>query len=169
MTRCWKRRSATYTLLGAETRRCVFDVRLGLAAALLYAAVSLVVVAFQVALAAGVPWGAYAMGGAFPGRFPLTLRIAALAQAALIAGMSVVVLSRAGLVLAGWSRATRRLVWFVVGFAAVSLVLNLMTPSAVERAIWAPVAVLLLASSAVVHSKAAGETPILALGGSPSL
>jgi hypothetical protein len=38
----------------------------------------------------------------------------------------------------------------IVGLAAVSLVLNLMTPSARERAIWAPVAFLLLASSAVV-------------------
>lgn len=66
------------------------------AAALLYAGVSVGVVVFQVALAAGAPWGAYAMGGAFPGTFPLTLRIAALAQAALIAGMAVVVLSRPG-------------------------------------------------------------------------
>ena len=65
------------------------DMRLGRAAALLYAAVSVGVVVFQIALAAGAPWGAYAMGGAFPGQFPLALRIAALAQAALIAGMAV--------------------------------------------------------------------------------
>jgi hypothetical protein len=126
------------------------DMRLGRAAALLYAGISVGVVAFQVALAAGVPWGAYAMGGAFPGQFPLPLRIAALAQAALIAGMAVVVLSRAGLVLAGWSGVTRWLVWVVVAFAAVSLVLNLITPSPGERAIWTPVVLLLLASSTVV-------------------
>ena len=126
--------------------------RLRRAAALLYTAVSVGVVVFQIALAAGAPWGAYAMGGAFPGTFPPALRIAALAQAALISGMAVVVLSRAGLVLTGWSGVTRRLVWFVVAFAAVSLVLNLLTPSAGERAIWAPVALLLLASSTVVAS-----------------
>lgn len=74
-------------------------------AAVLYATVSAGVVSFQVALAAGAPWGAYAMGGAFQGQFPPTLRIAALVQAALIAGMAAVVLSRAGLILAGWSRA----------------------------------------------------------------
>ena len=67
------------------------------AAALLYAAVSVGVIAFQIALAAGAPWGAYAMGGAFPGQFPPALRVAALVQAALIAGMAAVVLSRAGL------------------------------------------------------------------------
>lgn len=122
-------------------------------AALLYATVSALAVAFQLALAAGAPWGAYAMGGAVKGRFPPALRIAALVQAALIAGMAAVVLARAGLVLAGWSRASRWLVWVVVAFAAVSLVLNLITPSARERAVWAPVASLLLTSSALVAIK----------------
>ena len=109
--------------------------------------------AFQVALAAGAPWGAYAMGGAFPGQFPPVLRIAALVQAALLVGMAAVVMSRVGLLLAGWSHASRWLVSIVVAFAAVSLALNLITPSAGERAIWAPVALLLLASSVVVAMK----------------
>ena len=126
--------------------------RIRRAAALLYAAVSAGVITFQFALAAGAPWGAYAMGGAFPGRFPPALRIAAVVQAALIAGMAAVVMSRAGLVLSGWSRASRRLVWVAVAFSALSLVLNVITPSAGERAIWAPVALLLLASSMAVAS-----------------
>jgi hypothetical protein len=123
---------------------------LGRAAAVLYAALSIGVVVFQVALAAGAPWGAYAMAGAFPGQLPVALRIAALVQTTLIAGMAVVVLSRAGLVLARWSGGRPWLMWCVVAFAAVGLVLNLITPSAGERAIWAPVALLLLASSTVV-------------------
>ena len=126
-------------------------------AALLYTGVSAGVVAFQVALAAGAPLGAYAMGGAYPGQFPPTLRIAALVQAALIVGMAAVVMSRAGLVLAGWSRAARWLVWVVVTFVAVILLLNLITPSAGERAIWVPVALLLLASSAVVAIEGARD------------
>jgi hypothetical protein len=123
------------------------------AAALLYAVVCAGVVAFQVALAAGAPWGAYAMGGAVPGQFPPALRIAALVQAALIVGMAVIVMSRAGLILAGWSRVTRWLVWFVVAVTAVSFVLNLITSSAGERALWAPVLLVLLASSTVVANK----------------
>jgi hypothetical protein len=120
------------------------------ASAVVYAALSAGIVAFQVALAAGAPWGAYAMGGAFQGRLPPALRVAALVQAVLIALMAVVVLARAGVVLEQRFRKTRRLVWGVVAFAAVSLVLNLMTPSAAERAIWAPVAAALLITSTVV-------------------
>ena len=119
-------------------------------AALLYTVLSIGVIAFQIALAAGVPWGAFAMGGAFPGQFPPALRVAALVQAALLAGMAVVVLARAGLLLPKWSRTSRRLVWLVVAVAGLGLVLNLITPSAGERAIWAPTALLLLVSSAIV-------------------
>ena len=124
-------------------------------AALDYAVVSAGVIAFQLALAAGAPWGAYAMGGAFPGQFPPALRVGALVQAALLAALAGVVLARAGVALAGWARVSRWLVWVVVGFAALSLVLNLITPSAGERAIWAPVALVLLVSSVVVALEAA--------------
>ena len=119
-------------------------------AAIIYAVISSVVVAFQIALAAGAPWGEYAMGGAVPGQFPPALRIAALIQAALIAGMALVVLARAGLILPGWSRASRWLIWLVVAFLGFDLLLNLITPSAGERAIWAPTLGLLLVTSAIV-------------------
>src|SRR5687768_7880124 len=65
-------------------------------AAIIYAIVSLGVIAFQIALAAGAPWGAYAMGGAFPGQFPPELRVAAIVQAVLLAGLAAVMLARAG-------------------------------------------------------------------------
>lgn len=127
-------------------------------AAIIYAIVSLGVVAFQLTLAAGAPWGAYAMGGAFPGQFPPALRIAAIIQAVLLVGMVAIILARAGLILPGWSRVSRWLAWVVVAFAAVSFVLNLITPSAGERAIWAPTALLLLISSAMVAFSSSSET-----------
>lgn len=117
------------------------------AAAFLYAIVSTAVIAFQIALAAGAPWGAYAMGGAFPGQFPPSLRIGAVVQAAILAGLAGVVLSRGGVALPSWSKVSRWLIWVVVAFSVLSLVLNLITPSAGERAIWAPVAFVMLASS----------------------
>ena len=119
-------------------------------AAIIYAIVTVGVIVFQIALAAGAPWGAYAMGGASPGQFPPALRIAAIIQAALLAGMAAVILTRAGLILPGWSRASHWLVWIVVALTAFSLVLNLLTSSAGERAIWAPTLSLLLISSLIV-------------------
>lgn len=119
-------------------------------AALIYTAVSVGVIAFQIALAAGAPWGAYAMGGAFPGQFPPDLRVAAIVQAVILAGLALVVLARAGIALPKWSPASRWLVWIVVAFSGLSLVLNTITPSAGERAIWAPVALIMLISSVIV-------------------
>jgi hypothetical protein len=119
-------------------------------AAIVYTLTAAGVVAFQLALAAGVPLGAYAMGGAYPGRFPPALRVAAVVQAALIVGTAGIIVSRAGLALGSWVRVSRPLAWVVVAVSAFSLFLNLITPSAAERAIWAPVALVLFSCSAFV-------------------
>lgn len=119
-------------------------------AAALFVTVSALMAAFQLALAAGAPWGEYAMGGAVRGKFPPSLRIAAFAQAMLIVGMAAVVLARAGLVLANWSKVSEWLIWVVVAIYATSLILNLITRSKRERAIGVPAALLLLTSSAFV-------------------
>jgi hypothetical protein len=102
------------------------------------------------------PWGAYAMGGAFPGQFPLELRVAAVVQAVILALLALVVLARAGIALPQWSRASRWLIWVVLALSTISLVLNIITPSADERAIWAPVALVMLICSVVV---AVSKTP----------
>jgi hypothetical protein len=140
-----------YPELAPSVERFSMDIRR--TAAILYAVLSAGVAAFQMALTAGAPWGAYAMGGAVPGQLSPALRIGALVQAALIVGMAAIVLSRAGLILTGWARVARWLVWVVVAMITMSLVLNLITPSAGERTLWAPVLVLLLASSTVVAIK----------------
>lgn len=122
-------------------------------AAITFAVVVVGVVGFQLALAGGAPWGEYAMGGAFPGQFPPALRVAAVGQAIILLLLAAVVLARAGVALPRWSNAARRLIWVVVAFATLSLLLNLITPSAGERAIWAPVAFLLFVCSLLVALK----------------
>ena len=119
-------------------------------AALIYAIATAGVVAFQIALALGAPWGAYAMGGAFPGRFPPWLRVAAAVQAVLLIALAVVVLALAGLVLPGLAQAAPWLVWLAVAFSAVAAVLNTITRSAAERRLWAPVTYVMLTCSLVV-------------------
>jgi hypothetical protein len=90
------------------------------------------------------------MGGAFPGRLPLPMRVAALVQAAVLGALAVVILSSAGLALPSLSAAFPWLVWVAVAVAAASLVLNAISRSAGERRIWVPVALVLLACSLVV-------------------
>jgi hypothetical protein len=119
-------------------------------AGIVYAATTAVVVVFQFALALGAPWGAYAMGGAYPGQFPPAMRVAAFIQVGILLGFAGIVLARAGIALRAWERVSRWMVWVVVAFAALSLVLNLITPSAGERMLWAPVALMLLVCSLVV-------------------
>lgn len=82
----------------------------------------------------------------------MELRVAAAVQALVLASMAAVVLSRAALLMPAWRHASR-LVWVVVAVAAISLVLNLSTPSAGERALWAPVALVMLVSSIVVATE----------------
>jgi hypothetical protein len=119
-------------------------------AAIAFATVTACVVLFQLALALGAPWGEYAMGGRYPGTFPMAMRVSAVGQAALLAAMAVFVLSDAGLVLASMAQALPWLIWVVVAFSGISLVLNAISPSAGERRIWVPVALVMLLSSLVV-------------------
>jgi hypothetical protein len=119
-------------------------------AAIIFAVVAGAVVAFQLALAAGAPWGTYAMGGAYPGRLPPPLRIAAVVQAVVIGLLAVVVLSDAGLVLPDLALSLPWLVWVPVAVSAIAVVLNAISRSAGERRIWVPVAIVLLACSLIV-------------------
>ncbi|SMH29516.1 hypothetical protein [Maritimibacter sp. HL-12] len=111
------------------------------AAAVIYAGLAALVVLFQLALAAGAPWGHLAMGGRYPGRFPPSMRAAAVVQAAVIVALSLIILGGAGLARPappGW------LVWAVVAVSALSAAMNLATKSIPERRLWAPVALLML-------------------------
>lgn len=119
-------------------------------AAIAFACVTAIVVAFEVALALGAPWGAYAMGCARPGRFSSAMRASAIGQAVVLAFLAVIVLADAGLGLPTVSESFRWLIWLAVAFSAVGVVLNAITRSAAERRLWLPVALVMLVSSLVV-------------------
>ena len=94
--------------------------------------------------------------------FVLVIVVAALVGRLVAAGIAIavstVLLDRYVISAATGSGArTEQDVWAVVVLVTVSLVLNLITPSAGERAIWAPILLILLASSAVVAIKGSFE------------
>ncbi|MGZ8376493.1 MAG: hypothetical protein ACXWZS_14015 [Gemmatirosa sp.] len=125
-------------------------------AARIYVAVSAVVVAFQLALAAGAPWGELTMGGAFRGRLPPAMRAAAVGSAVLVLAFGAVVAARADLALPRWRRASQRLIWVVVAYTLVGVVLHMVTPSPRERIVWLPV-LLVLAGCALVVARSRTE------------
>lgn len=125
--------------------------RRGAIAAGVFAGLAFLVVAFQLALAAGAPWGRFAMGGAFPERLPPTMRVAAFAQALVIFFFGAIVAVRARLIGSWWWHAiSRKLVWLVVAYTVAGTVLNAITPSPWERTLWLPVVVILGISAVVV-------------------
>lgn len=132
--------------------RACDDVGMGVIgfAALVFALLSLGVIAFQLALAMGVPWGAYAMGGAFPGVYPRRLRVAAVVQAAVIGVLALAVLSAGRVVLPAFSGSYPWLIWAVVVFSALGVILNSISRSAGERRIWVPVTAGMLVTSLLV-------------------
>jgi hypothetical protein len=119
-------------------------------AAGVFALVAAGVVLFQLALAAGAPWGAYAMGGTFPGRYPPGLRLLAVVQGAVLALLALVVLSDAGLATTAVADAAPWAIWVVVLFSIVAVVLNAISRSAGERRIWVPVSLAMLVTAAIV-------------------
>lgn len=119
-------------------------------AALLHAGLIGFACAFQLALMAGAPWGSLSMGGRFPGKLPTGMRLVCVIQIAMLVSIGLIVLSRAGLALPEWRGFAQRGVWAAVVISGLSAVANLATPSRWERILWAPVGVLLFATSLYV-------------------
>lgn len=99
------------------------------AAALLFG-----VAAFQCAIALGAPWGSAAYGGAHPGVLPDSLRTASAAAS----GVYIMLGVAAGTPLLP-PVLRRRVMYGTAALMAAGTLLNLASPSLVERMIWTPV------------------------------
>ncbi len=102
------------------------------------------VIIFQIMLVSGMPLGEYAMGGKFPGKFPLKIRISAVFQIFILIFFSIIVLIRSGIIFNEYLEFSEIGIWFVFAFSVVASVLNTITPSHKERKIWAPVSIILM-------------------------
>ena len=118
------------------------------AAALLFG----VVAAFHAAVALGAPWGEYTQGGGTTGTLDSSGRAVAAASCMISAAMAAAILGRVGRgpLRRSSPRVTSMLAWFTMVYAVVGVVLNLITRSAAERALWAPVSTVLLGLVALV-------------------
>ncbi|NOX51104.1 MAG: hypothetical protein GXP16_11315 [Gammaproteobacteria bacterium] len=114
--------------------------------AYVYCLFTAIVVVFQLALALGMPWGEMAMGGKFPGRYPLHMRIISLVMIVVLMLVAAIVLTRAGLMLEDYYEFSESAIWGVVVYSALGAIMNTITPSKKERMLWAPVSIVLFIS-----------------------
>jgi hypothetical protein len=128
----------------------LFTLISAITAAKIYAVFTLIVIAFQLALAAGAPWGSISMGGKFPGVYPKKMRIAAIFMGAFLGLQALIVAVSSGWIYPEWQAAISRLIWLVVVINVLGFLMNLITPSRWERIIWAPVALVFLLCSVLV-------------------
>jgi hypothetical protein len=108
------------------------------------------VIGFQFCLIGGVPWGRYTQGGSNPGALPISGRVGAAVSVLLLGFMAASVLSAAGIAL-NWPFWTG---WVALGIQGLSMLLNWITPSRVERRLWGPITTLMFLLAALVMSGA---------------
>ena len=103
----------------------------------------LVVVAFQLSLALGAPFGRAALGGTHKGQLPPELRAVSVVSATVWALAAVLIVRRAGLRGGLPTPLVRGGAWIVVGVLAVGALLNFASPSPWERFMWGPFSMIL--------------------------
>ena len=113
----------------------------------LYATAMLAIAFFQVGLILGAPLGRYTQGGQHEGALPLSGRIIAAVSIPVVLFQGLAILSAAGFPGLGWPRWTG---WLALAVTIVSTVLNWITPSKPERAVWGPIMLVLSAMALVV-------------------
>lgn len=117
--------------------------------AVVFIALTTVVILFQGCLAAGAPWGQASMGGKYPGKYPPNMRVVAIINMLLLSFIAAIVLAEAGLLFQELKPISKIGIWVAVVFFGVATVLNTITPSKIER-IWAPVALIQLIAAIII-------------------
>lgn len=115
----------------------------------LAAALIAVITAFQLALALGVPAGAAAWGGTYPGVLPTRLRVAsALVAVFFYPVLAIELLYSAGAIDFGWD-VSSFWIWLIAGLFALGAIANFASRSRIER-LWGPVALVIALCSGVI-------------------
>ncbi len=118
-------------------------------AAWIFAAMIAGLALFQVALAAGAPWGRFAWGGAHE-KLPAGFRIGSLVSLLVYGTCAAIILDRAGLVEAVSDDVSRTGAFVVAGFMSLGVAMNAISRSKPERFTMTPVALVLAGTAWVV-------------------
>jgi hypothetical protein len=114
-------------------------------------ATTLIVCLFQIALASGAPWGAYAYGGARVGKLPVGFRINSVVAAVVMLAISGHYMAQLGVFTPLLDSAGNSVVnWVLVAFTGLSAIANNITRSKKERAIWAIPTILMFIAAIIV-------------------
>ncbi|MBV7393531.1 hypothetical protein [Mameliella sediminis] len=120
----------------------------------LYATVCVAVIFFQFALIGGAPLGPWTQGGRHDGALPLSGRLVAVVSVPVVAFQGLAILSAAGFPGLDWPRWCG---WLALGVSVLASVLNGITPSARERAVWFPIMLVMSGIAAYVMISTAGQ------------
>jgi hypothetical protein len=123
-------------------------------AAILASVLLVAIMAFQLALAFGAPWGAAAWGGQNPGVLPQRLRIASGVVALVVYPLVIaLVLAAAGMIDDGWLPVDGTLImWGLAGLLGLGAVMNFASRSRPERR-WGAVALTIALCCALIALK----------------
>ena len=117
--------------------------------AIIFTALTGIVIIFHGCLAAGVPWGKASMGGRYPGKYPPKMRAVSVLNMLILIFITTVVLSEADLMFPQLNTISGIGIWIIVVFFLIGTIMNSITPSKIER-IWAPVALIQLITSLII-------------------
>ena len=125
------------------------DNPLVLVAVIVLLAILVLLAAFQIALAAGVPWGHFAWGGQHR-VLPRRLRIGSLFSVAIYALIALLVLDRVGQIDVLPDLFARIAMWVVFAYFVIGIVMNALSKSRPERSVMVPVTIVLAAAALVI-------------------
>jgi hypothetical protein len=125
--------------------------------AVVFVAVLVLLVLFQLALAFGAPWGRFAWGGQYPGTLPAGYRIASVFSVLVYGFIAVLALDRAGVLEVFPEGFSRIGIWVVFGYLALGVVMNAISRSKPERYLMTPVALVLAVLALLIALAPAAE------------
>lgn len=118
--------------------------------AYVFTTLATIVAVFQLVLALGAPLGEYTMGGKFPGKLPVPMRLAAGVQILVLFVFVFIVMAKAGLAFAPYYHISTMGIWVIVVFFAFGTIVNVSSPSRQEKLTMGPANIVALISTLVV-------------------